>query len=141
MGRQELIRVTDIRSPRDNSIMKHAPHFSHVVIAGPFLFVSGQMAFGPDGTINGHDVVQQTGQVLANIDTLLRQHDLRRENVVKTTVWLRRRDDFWEFNRAYAEFFGTHRPSRSTVITDLALEGAVVEIEATAFVGSPKFGG
>jgi 2-iminobutanoate/2-iminopropanoate deaminase len=98
------------------------------------------MAFGADGTINGHDVVQQTGQVLANIDSLLRQHDLTRENVVKTTVWLRQRDDFWEFNRAYAEFFGTHRPSRSTVITDLAVEGAVVEIEATAFVGSPIFG-
>lgn len=121
--------------------MKHAPHFSHVVVAGPFLFVSGQMAFGPDGTIKGHDVVQQTRQVLENIDTLLRQHDLGRENVVKTTVWLRRGDDFAEFNRAYAEFFGTHRPARSTVITNLAVEGAVVEIEATAFVGSHRFGG
>jgi 2-iminobutanoate/2-iminopropanoate deaminase len=52
--------------------------------------------------------------------------------VVKVTIWLTDAADFGGFNAAYSEFFGEHRPARSTVRSDLMLPGAKVEIEAVA---------
>jgi 2-iminobutanoate/2-iminopropanoate deaminase len=55
--------------------------------------------------------------------------------VVKTTVYLRHIDDFAAMNEVYAEVFGEHRPARATVgVSGLPL-GALVEIDAWAFVG------
>lgn len=107
------------------------PHFSPTFAAGGFVFVSGQLAFGADGEIRG-DVVAQTRQCLANLEELLAARGLRRSDVVKATVWIRQAEDYDDFNRTYAEFFGNHLPSRSTLVCDLARPEAVVEIEAIA---------
>ena len=63
---------------------------------------------------------------------LLELEGLSIEHVVKVTVWLTHIEDFAGFNAAYIEFFGGHRPARSTVRSDLMLPGARVEIEAIA---------
>jgi 2-iminobutanoate/2-iminopropanoate deaminase len=54
------------------------------------------------------------------------------QDIVKTTVWLRREADFAAFNDSYARFFGQIRPARSTVISALVHPAALVEIEAIA---------
>ncbi len=55
--------------------------------------------------------------------------------VVKTTVYLRHIEDFPAMNEVYADVFGEHRPARATVgVAGLPL-GALVEIDAWAFVG------
>ena len=55
--------------------------------------------------------------------------------MVKTTVYLRHIDDFAAMNEVYAEVFGEHRPARATVgVAGLPL-GALVEIDAWAYVG------
>jgi enamine deaminase RidA (YjgF/YER057c/UK114 family) len=53
-------------------------------------------------------------------------------DVIKTTVWLRDRDDFASFNEAYAEFFPENPPARSTAESRLMIDIAV-EIEAIAY--------
>jgi 2-iminobutanoate/2-iminopropanoate deaminase len=108
------------------------PHLSPFVEAGSLVFLSGQLAMGPDRQIVHDGVGEQTSQVLANIDSLLGRLGLGRTDVIKTTVWLRSGADFVAFNDAYAEFFGDHRPARSTVYSQLALPAAAVEIEAVA---------
>jgi 2-iminobutanoate/2-iminopropanoate deaminase len=107
------------------------PHFAPTFATGDYVFVSGQLAFGARGRIEG-DVERQTQTCLENLETLLRTHRLDRLDVVKTTVWLRSSEDYAAFNGAYARFFGTHRPARSTLICALALPEAVVEVEAIA---------
>jgi enamine deaminase RidA (YjgF/YER057c/UK114 family) len=52
--------------------------------------------------------------------------------VCKVTVWLQDAADFAGFNRVYAEAFGDHKPTRSTVQARLMID-AKVEIEVTAF--------
>ena len=64
--------------------------------------------------------------------TVLATSGLGLNDVVKTTIWLTRREDFAAFNEAYAAKFGDHRPARSTTICDLALGEALIEIEAVA---------
>ena len=96
------------------------------------LFTSGQLAFDENGELCTGDVVEQTRFCLENIRRLLEAEGLSVHNVIKLTVWLTDTADFGGFNAAYSEFFGDHRPARSTVRSDLMLQGAKVEIEAIA---------
>lgn len=108
------------------------PHLSPYMEAGQLVFLSGQLPFDGQGKISEAGLAGQTTQVLANIERVLRELGLGRDDIVKTTVWLRPDGDFATFNDSYAEFFGEHRPARSTVFSDLALPTALVEIEAIA---------
>ncbi len=111
--------------------MSIPPHLSPAVSAGDLLFLSGQLAFDSKGSIDG-EVMRQTAICLERLETVLHEHDLDRSAIVKVTAWLTDRTDFAAFNEAFALFFGDQRPARSTVISDLAIEGALVEIDAVA---------
>lgn len=108
------------------------PHFSLAAVAPPFLMVSGQLAFGEDGRVVGDDISQQTKQCLENIRQVVSAYGGAITDIVKSTVWLARLEDYADFNRAYAEFFGRHKPARSTVQANLVVPGALVEIEVIA---------
>jgi 2-iminobutanoate/2-iminopropanoate deaminase len=57
-------------------------------------------------------------------------------DVIKTTVFLRHLSDYAAMNEVYIAAFGDHRPARSVVgVAELPL-GALVEIEAWAWVGT-----
>lgn len=113
--------------------MSIAPALSPAFVAGDLVFLSGQLAFGPEGTIVApDDIALQTVQVLNNLSRALQAHGLGLTDIVKTTVWLTDTADFPAFNAAYAKALGDHRPARSTVRSDLMLPGAKVEIEAVA---------
>ena len=109
-----------------------SPHLSAWTEAGPLVFISGQLPFGPDGRISHVDVAGQTTQALRNLEAIVVRAGLTLRDIVKTTVWLRREADFAAFNECYGSFLGEHRPARSTVISALAHPDALVEIEAVA---------
>jgi 2-iminobutanoate/2-iminopropanoate deaminase len=73
--------------------------------------------------------------VLANLAAVLATEGASLAQVVKTTVYLRHIDDFAAMNEVYAEVFGEHRPARATVGVAGLPMGALVEIDAWAFVG------
>jgi 2-iminobutanoate/2-iminopropanoate deaminase len=108
-----------------------APHLSPYVAHGDLLYLSGQLAFDADGSITG-DIAAQTWRCLHNIAALLYGLGLGPEAVIKTTVWITSAEHFAAFNQIYADFFGDHRPARSTTIAGLAHPAALVEIEAIA---------
>jgi reactive intermediate/imine deaminase len=100
--------------------------------AGDFVFVSGQVPVGADGEIVSGGVGPETDQVMKNIETQLKLAGCELSDVVKTTVWLRDRDDFPAFNEAYGKHFAKDPPARSTAESRLMIDIAV-EIEAIAF--------
>lgn len=104
---------------------------SPAIIAGEFVFVSGQLALH-DGACTGGDIAAQTHVALDNIEAILLDAGLTLDDVVKTTIWLTRAEDFPAFNAAYGSRFGTPYPARSTTVTQLLIPGALVEIEAVA---------
>ena len=77
----------------------------------------------------------ETRQVLENVRSVLELAGCTLDDVVKTTVWLRDREDFAAFNKASGEFFRTNPPARSTAESRLMIDIAV-EIEAIAY--SPR---
>lgn len=112
------------------------PHFSPAVAAGSLLFLSGALGFTRDGALS-IGIEAQTRQCLDNLAGILAQHGLGPADIVKTTIWLTNRADFAAFNSAYAGWFGDWAPARSTTIAGLAVDGALVEIEAVARLRQP----
>ncbi len=108
----------------------HVP-LSPAVRAGDFVFISGQVPV-VDGRIVEGGVGAQTTKVLENIAAALALAGCELSDVVKTTVWLKRAEDFAEFNAAYAPFFPTNPPARSTAESRLMID-ILVEIEAIAY--------
>ncbi len=108
--------------------------YSPVVRAGEWLVVSGQIGLLDGKLVPG--VEAQTHQALANMAALLEGEGSSLADVVKTTIFLRHIDDFRTVNDVYAEAFGGHRPARATVAVAGLPLGALVEVEAWAWVGN-----
>jgi len=110
------------------------------VRAGDWLVVSGQLGL-VDGVLVDGGVPAQTRQAIANLAGLLADHDASLDQVVKTTVFLHHISDYQAMNEAYVAGFGEHRPARSAVAVAALPLGAIVEIEAWAYVGKGFTGG
>ena len=108
--------------------------YTPIVRAGDWLVVSGQIGI-VDGQLVEGGVAPQVHQALANLEGHLRSEGASMSDVVKTTVFLTNMDDYRTMNEIYVEAFGDHRPARSAVAVDALPIGALVEVEAWAFVG------
>ena len=109
--------------------------YSQGMKANGFLFTAGQVGFDPEsGELVDGGIAEQTHRVLQNLRAILRAGGTDIPNVVKTTVFLVDMADFALMNEVYAEFFGEHRPARSTVAVASLPRGARVEIEVVATV-------
>ena len=112
------------------------PHFTPAKRAGDFVFVSGQLPFGEDGSIISGDIFVQTRHALALIEKALATADASLSDIVKVMVWLTSPDLFADFNRTYAKYFPALPPARATVCSALMVPGALVEMEAVAYTGA-----
>jgi 2-iminobutanoate/2-iminopropanoate deaminase len=109
--------------------------YTPIVRAGGWLVVSGQVGMGPEGHLVSGGTSGELRQAIANLKAQLATQGARLDQVVKTTVFLRHMSDYVPMNEVYMEGFGDHRPARSAVgVAELPL-GALVEIEAWAWVG------
>jgi 2-iminobutanoate/2-iminopropanoate deaminase len=107
------------------------------VRAGDYIFLSGQAAIGPNGTIINADIVDQTELTMKRIIDVLKQCDCTLADVVKATVWLDDARDFGAFNKVYSKYFLDHPPARSTVVSPLVVDGKV-EIEVQVYKPLPR---
>jgi 2-iminobutanoate/2-iminopropanoate deaminase len=108
--------------------------YTPVVRAGDWLIVSGQVGLA-DGTLVPGGLEAQLRQALANLRGHLEANGASLNKVAKTTVFLIHMSDYALMNEIYVEAFGDHRPARSAVAVAELPIGALVEIEAWAFVG------
>ncbi|TQV83368.1 RidA family protein [Denitrobaculum tricleocarpae] len=106
--------------------------FSPAVRAGDFVFISGQVAMGGNGEIVPGGIEAQTRQTMENVQKVLASADCGLDDVVKVNVWLDDTRDFWTFNRVYASYFPENKPARSTVRSQLMVDGKI-EIDVVAY--------
>lgn len=104
--------------------------YSPGVMAGDYLYVSGQGAKGADGTMPG-TFEAQTRQCLENVKAVVEAAGLTMEHVVYTQVYLEDMGNFDAMNRVYAEYFPKAPPARATLGV-FKLPGTPVEINAVA---------
>ena len=77
-------------------------------------------------------VASQTAHALDNVATILEAAGSSLEKVVRCVVYLRNMDDFPAMNEAYAPYFRTDPPARTTVEVSRLPRDCLIEIEATA---------
>lgn len=109
--------------------------YSQAVVDSGLLFSSGQVPLDPaTGRLVEGGIEASAERVLDNLEAVLREAGLSFADVVKTTVYLTRAEDFAAMNAVYARRFGDHRPARSTVIVAALPAGAPLEIDLIARV-------
>jgi 2-iminobutanoate/2-iminopropanoate deaminase len=109
--------------------------YSPAVKAGGFVYVSGQVAVDTStNQLSLGDVQHETRLILHNTKAILAGAGATLAQVIKCTVYLSNGADFAPMNEVYAEFFGEHKPARSTVVCSFAIAGIKVEIDCIAYV-------
>lgn len=109
--------------------------YSQAVVADGWIYTSGQIPLDPEsGAIEEGGIVPQTHRVLRNLTAVLRAAGGDLDTVVKTTVFLSDIGTFAAMNDVYAEYFGDHRPARTTVQAAALPKSVAVEIDAVARV-------
>jgi 2-iminobutanoate/2-iminopropanoate deaminase len=107
--------------------------YSQAVLAGGFLFISGQIPLDPvTMKISGASAAEQAAQVFRNMGAILGAAGMDFTHVVKTTVLLKDIADFAAVNEVYARQFTGAFPARATFQVAALPMGALVEIEAVA---------
>lgn len=110
-------------------------HYSAGVISKGMLYVSGQLSIDPDTRqVCQGDIKAHTRLALDNVDRVLKEAGVRRDQVVFCRVYTPSVEYWGPINEVYAEFFGSHKPGRVVVSTTDLHFGCLVEIEAIAEV-------
>lgn len=105
------------------------------VDAGKMIFCSGQVPLVAETMeFNSADVVEQTEQVMKNLQAVLQAAGATFENVVRTTIYLTNLGDFTRVNEVYGRYFPTNPPARATVQVSALPKGAQVEIDCIAVI-------
>lgn len=111
--------------------------YTHVVRAGDFVYIAGQVARDEQGNVVGKDDFKaQAEQVFQNLQRCLTSAGATFKDVVKTNVYLTSYSTIPELREVRNRYF-TGDPPASTlaVIPCLALREFLIEIEVIAYVG------
>ncbi|MDY4427176.1 MAG: RidA family protein [Helicobacter sp.] len=105
--------------------------YSQAISTNGMVYTSGQIGLTPSGELV-QGIEAQTRQVLENLSEVLKASNSSLKQVIKTTIFLSDMEYFGIVNGIYAEFFGDHKPARSTVAVKTLPKNALVEIECMA---------
>ena len=115
-------------SPRGN-IPKFP--YSQAVIHGDVIYISAQPPVDPQtGDPETGDVRAQTRRILTNVAGILEDAGTSLDNTLKVTAILKDRSLFGDFNEAYAEFFQTDPPARTTLYSDTGAADVLMDFVA-----------
>ena len=119
---------------QSDSIPKPGGHYSPIIEHNGTLYISGQLPFVPGTREMPEGIKAQTKLVLDNIEILLKAAGSNKNQIIQMRLYIPDVKLWDDVNAVYSEFFGDHRPVRCVVPTRELHYGALIEIEATAFV-------
>jgi enamine deaminase RidA (YjgF/YER057c/UK114 family) len=105
------------------------PRMSQAVIHGNTVYLSGQVGE------SGGSVAQQTRDILATIERLLKEAGSDKSKILQAIIWMADMKDFAEMNGVWDKWVdGKDAPARATGEAKLAAPEYKVEIIITAAV-------
>jgi 2-iminobutanoate/2-iminopropanoate deaminase len=109
--------------------------YSQAVKAGNMLFVSGQIAINrATGVMVTSSIPNETNQVMANMEAILKEAGTSFNNVVKCTIFLKDMNTFPVVNETYGKYFTHNPPARETVEVSRLPKDVNVEISCIAII-------
>jgi 2-iminobutanoate/2-iminopropanoate deaminase len=106
--------------------------YNQGIVAGGFLYTSGQLPIDPVTGEVPAGIEAQTVQVLDNLKAIIEAAGSSMEKVVKCTVYIVDFNDFAVMNKIYSTYFPINPPARATVGISALAKNALVEIDAIA---------
>ena len=122
------------RTISSGSRFEELARYSRAVVDGEWVVVSGTV--GPDSTTGDmpDSAEQQARNCFATIEGALQEAGASLADVMRCGVYLSSADDLYEVVRVLAEKFEHIRPANTTLICQIPVKGAKVEIEVLAKV-------
>lgn len=137
------------RAPHADTVSARAPKpvglYPHAKRVGNLLFLSGIGPREPGsdripgnvldeaGNVIRYDIAAQCHSVLRNVRAVLEDAGSGWEQIVDVTVFLTNlKDDFATYNRIYAEYFASNRPTRTTVEVSRLPTPIAIELKVIA---------
>lgn len=108
--------------------------YSRAVRVGQQVWVSGTVAARDGHILHPGDAEAQAREALAIIGRALTEAGATFEHVVRTRIYLAHLEDFEAVGRAHGAVFSTIRPATSMLAVGGLIGGALVEIEAEAWI-------
>ena len=107
--------------------------YSQAVKANGLVFTSGQIALDPaTGNIVDGSFADQVHRVFRNLEAVLKEAGSGFDRVLRATVYVTDLANFQTLNTIYAEYFGEHKPARTTIQASALPKGSAVEIDLIA---------
>ena len=105
--------------------------YSHAVKSNGLLFVSGQVHLDPEsGELVGDTPGEQAKRCLENLTLVAEAAGAKLQDAVRIAIYCTDISRFKEINEAYATFFESDPPARTTIGVAALPLGAEVEMDA-----------
>lgn len=102
-------------------------------VGGKTLYTASIPIFA-DGSIESGDIAAQTELTLNNLKQIVEAAGGTMDDVTQVQVILTDKQYFEGMNEVYRRFFSAPFPNRATIIADLMVPGAKIEIIANAYL-------
>ncbi|RAR10491.1 adenine phosphoribosyltransferase [Stemphylium lycopersici] len=122
----------DTSHDNDRGDRADAPLSTQAIVAGPNVFVSGQIPADTKGNLIEGSIADKTKMCCENIKGILTEAGVPMDRIVKVNVFLDDMANFAEMNGMYEQWF-PHKPARSCVAVKQLPKGVPVEIECIAY--------
>ena len=107
--------------------------YSQAVKANGIVYTSGQIALDPEtGNLVEGTFEEQVRRDFRNLEAVLTAAGSSFDRVLKATVYVTDLANFATLNTIYAEYFGDHKPARTTIQAGALPKGGAVEIDLIA---------
>lgn len=106
--------------------------YSRAILDGEWLHVSGTVGADPDSGEMPESAEAQTRAIFRILERVLAQADMTLDDVLRSRVYLTDGSCLHDVVAVLAEKFDTVRPANTTIICQLPVPNAKVEIEITA---------
>lgn len=127
-------------NPPGSEEFYHTWQFSQGVQVGDTLWISGQLGIGPDGKA-GPTIEEQTRLAFQNLARVLETAGGSLTDVVELITYHIAMDDLPKVAAVKAEFISQDFPAWTAIgVTQLALPEMLIEVKATAVIGSKAEG-
>ena len=117
-------------------------HLSNVTRVGNRLYVAGLVSIDEGGEVVGPGSVrEQTLQICSMLKAICVQYGGDLTSVARCLVFLTDPATYRDYDAAFAEAFGEHRPARATVIAQLVSSEFLIEIVSDVELPKESRGG
>ncbi len=106
--------------------------YSRAVVDGDWIFLSGTVGFDPEDNTIPQDFDQQMDNIFSNISNALAKADADLADIVRVRCFIVDTKYIAPMSKKLHQYLGEIRPANTTVVTQLAASGALIEIEMTA---------